>query len=382
MKISIESKLPEVGTTIFTVMSALANKHGSINLSQGFPDFPSSPELIDLVSRAMKDGHNQYPPMQGVPALLDSIAAKIEMLYDVKLEPNSEITITPGATEALYCAITAAVNIGDEVIVFDPAYDSYQPVVELNGGVCKRIALKFPGYEIDWDCVREQLSDKTRMIIINSPHNPTGSLLSAEDLDELADITRDSNILIIADEVYEHIVFDQLQHASVLSHPDLYQRSFAIYSFGKTYHVTGWKIGYCVAPPLLTAEFRKVHQFNGFTTNTPMQIALAEYLKTPSHYLELGGFLQQKRDYFLNKMKHSRLKPLPSSGTYFQCFDYSEVSDMADTEYAKYLTIEHGVAAIPLSVFYGDKRDNKVLRFCFAKNEATLDAAAEILCKI
>jgi methionine aminotransferase len=382
MKMHIESKLPEVGTTIFTVMSALANKHGAINLSQGFPDFPSPPVLIDLVSQAMRDGHNQYPPMPGMPALLNALAGKIRLLYGLEIAPQNEITITPGATEALYCAITATVNIGDEVIVFDPAYDSYQPVVELNGGICRRIPLTFPSYGIDWDTVRDQVSDRTRLIIINTPHNPTGSLLSDDDLDQLAEITRDTNILVIADEVYEHIVFDGLRHASVLNHPELYQRSFAVYSFGKTYHVTGWKIGYCVAPPTLTAEFRKVHQFNGFTTNTPMQVALAEYLKTPSHYLELGGFLQQKRDYFLDKMKHSRLKPLSSKGTYFQCFDYSAVSDMADTEYAKHLTAEHGVASIPLSVFYGDKRDNKVLRFCFAKNEATLDAAAEILCTI
>jgi methionine aminotransferase len=382
MKLHIESKLPEVGTTIFTLMSALANKHSAINLSQGFPDFSSSPELIDLVSQAMKDGYNQYPPMPGMPVLLNALADKIGQLYGLALTPEEEITITPGATEALYCAITAVVNMGDEVIVFDPAYDSYQPVVELNGGVCKRIPLTFPSYEIDWGLVRDQISDRTRLIIINTPHNPTGSLLSEDDLEQLAEITRGSNILVIADEVYEHIVFDGLQHTSVLNHPELYKRSFAVYSFGKTYHVTGWKIGYCVAPAILTSEFRKVHQFNGFTTNTPMQVALAEYLKEPSHYVELGGFLQQKRDYFLDKMKHSRLKPLSSKGTYFQCFDYSAISDMADTEYAKQLTVEHGVASIPLSVFYGDKRDNKVLRFCFAKNESTLDAAAEILCKI
>lgn len=382
MTIQLESKLPEVGTTIFTVMSALANEHDAINLSQGFPDFPSSPELIDLVSQAMKDGYNQYPPMAGMPSLLNALADKIEQLYQRRLSPQDEITITPGATEALYCAITAVVNRGDEVIVFDPAYDSYQPVVELNGGVCRRIPLTFPDYRIDWQLVREQLSERTRMIVINSPHNPTGSLLSDDDLNELAAITRDTNIVVLADEVYEHIVFDGLPHASVLAHPALYQRSFAVYSFGKTYHVTGWKIGYCVAPPKLMAEFRKVHQFNGFTTNTPMQVALAEYLRTPDHYLELGGFLQQKRDYFLAKMASSRLRPLPSKGTYFQCFDYSVVSDMADTEFAKQLTIESGVAGIPLSVFYGDRRDNKVLRFCFAKNEATLDVAAEILCKI
>lgn len=379
---NIESKLPRVGTTIFTVMSALANEHGAINLSQGFPDFSTDETLIDLVYAAMKAGHNQYPPMPGVPALLESIAEKIHQLYGLELIANNEITITPGATEALYCAITASVSPGDEVIIFDPAYDCYQPVVELNGGICRRIKLSFPSYQIDWSQVREMVNARTRMIVINTPHNPTGALLSREDLDELADITRDSDILVLADEVYEHIVFDGRQHASVLAHPELYQRSFAVYSFGKTYHVTGWKIGYCVAPPRLTTEFRKVHQFNGFTTNTPMQVALAAYLKTPAHYLGLAGFLQQKRDYFLEKMSQSKFKPLPSSGTYFQCFDYRALSDAADTDYAQQLTIEHGVAAVPVSVFYGDRQDNKVLRFCFAKSNATLDAAAEVLCRI
>ena len=381
-QMQIDSKLPLVGTTIFTVMSALAQKHSAINLSQGFPDFPPSEELINLVSKAMREGHNQYPPMPGVPALLEALAEKMYSLYGLKVDAGAEITVTPGATEALYCAITACVNTGDEVIVFDPAYDSYQPVVELNGGVCVRIPLQFPDFSIDWQQVKDKVTERTRLIIINTPHNPTGSLLTSNDLAQLADITRDTRILVLADEVYEHIVFDGLEYASVLSHPELYHRSFAVYSFGKTYHVTGWKIGYCVAPAGLTQEFRKVHQFNGFTTNTPMQVALSEYIKEPSHYLNLGAYLQQKRDYFLSKMEQSRLIPLPSSGTYFQCFDYSKVSDEADTEFAKRLTTEHGVAAIPLSVFYGDQCDNKVLRFCFAKNEDTLDRAAEILCKI
>ena len=378
----LQSKLPDIGTTIFTVMSALANEHGAINLSQGFPDFNCPEMLIDLVSKYMKAGCNQYPPMTGVTELRQAIAEKTAFLYGANASPDTEVTVTSGATEALFCAITAVVRPGDEVIIFDPAYDSYQPVIELAGGLTRRIKLLQPDYAIDWNQVSDCINDKTRLIIINNPHNPTGAILTANDINHLQNMVADSNIFLLSDEVYEHILFDGQQHQSLLRFDDLRARSFVISSFGKTYHITGWKIGYCIAPPEMSTEFRKIHQFNTFTTNTPMQYALAEFLQYREHYLDLSRFYQNKRDHFLSGMQHSRFKPLPCSGSYFQLMSYADITQQADTEYARELTKKAGIASIPISVFYGNGTDEKVLRFCFAKDDKTLDQATEILCKI
>ncbi len=378
----LQSKLPGIGTTIFTVMSALANEHGAINLSQGFPDFNCPEMLIDLVSKYMKAGCNQYPPMTGVTELRQAIAEKTAFLYGANVNPDTEVTVTSGATEALFCAITAVVRPGDEVIIFDPAYDSYQPVIELAGGLTRRIKLLQPDYAIDWNQVSDCINDKTRLIIINNPHNPTGAVLTANDINHLQNLVADSNIFLLSDEVYEHILFDGQQHQSLLRFDDLRARSFVISSFGKTYHITGWKIGYCIAPPEMSTEFRKIHQFNTFTTNTPMQYALAEFLQYREHYLDLSRFYQNKRDHFLSGMQNSRFKPLPCSGSYFQLMSYADITQQADTEYARELTEKSGIASIPISVFYGDGTDEKVLRFCFAKDDETLDQATEILCKI
>ena len=378
----LQSKLPDIGTTIFTVMSALANEHGAINLSQGFPDFSCPEMLIDLVSKYMKAGCNQYPPMTGVTELRQAIAEKTAFLYGANTDPDTEVTVTSGATEALFCAITAVVRPGDEVIIFDPAYDSYQPVIELAGGLTRRIKLLQPDYAIDWNQVSDCINDKTRLIIINNPHNPTGAVLTANDINHLQNLVAGSNIFLLSDEVYEHILFDGQQHQSLLRFDNLRARSFVISSFGKTYHITGWKIGYCIAPPEMSDEFRKIHQFNTFTTNTPMQYALAEFLQYREHYLDLSRFYQNKRDHFLNGMQNSRFKPLPSSGSYFQLMSYADITQQADTEYARKLTEKSGIASIPISVFYGDGTDEKVLRFCFAKDDKTLDQATEILCKI
>ena len=379
---TLQPKLPDAGITIFTVMSQLAAEHRAVNLSQGFPDFNAPDALIDLVSGAMRQGLNQYAPMQGVPALRQRIAEKVKNLYDASVDPDVAITVTSGATEALFAAITAVVHPGDEVIVIEPAFDSYVPAIELNRGVPVFVPMTFPQYTIDWNRVRDALTPKTRLIILNSPHNPTGTALDDADMAALQEIAAAHPFFIVSDEVYEHIIFDGRRHQSMLRYPDLAAKSFVISSFGKTYHTTGWKIGYCVAPPDLSKEFRSVHQFLTFASNTPIQHAYAEFMQNSAHYLTLCDFYQQKRDKFLTLMEKSRFAPLPCAGTYFQMMDYTAISDEADETFARRMTIEHGVAAIPPSVFYHDRRDHKVLRFCFAKQDRTLEQAAEILCTI
>ncbi len=379
---SFTSKLPHVGITIFTVMSKLAADHGAINLSQGFPDFDAPPELIDRVHHHMRAGMNQYALMQGVPALREQIALKVKNLYGADVDPDSEITITSGATEALFAAITAVVQPGDEVVVIEPAYDAYTPVIQLNGGIPTFVPLTYPSYAVDWDRVSDAITDRTRLMIMNSPHNPTGTILSAEDMTALQQITTKRDLFILSDEVYEHIVFDNRRHNSILNYPELAEKSFVVSSFGKTYHTTGWKIGYCVAPPILSEEFRKIHQFLTFTSNTPIQLAYADFMKKEAHYLQLSKFYQNKRDLFRKLMTSSRFTPLPCAGTYFQMMGYERISDEADVDFARRLTTQYGVAAIPPSVFYNDRRDHKVVRFCFAKEDQTLIDAAEKLCRI
>lgn len=377
------SKLPQVGTTIFTVMSQLADECGAINLSQGYPDFSAPRELLDLVIRHLQSGHNQYAPMAGLPELREQIALKTERLYGRKTDPASEVTVTSGATEALFSAIEAFVQQGQEVIVFDPAYDSYEPAIRLAGGHPVHIPMLAPGFRIDWNRVADKINKNTRMIILNTPHNPTGSVLTDEDIETLAELIEDTEILVLGDEVYEHMIFDQRVHASLLRFPALSRRSLVISSFGKTYHATGWKIGYCVASADLMAEFRKIHQFVQFCVVTPMQHALADFLATrPEHYLELPEFYEQKRDRFCELLELSRFEFEPSAGTYFQLVDYSSITSEHDVEYSQRLTREAGVACIPVSVFYEAPPAQKLLRFCFAKDPETLQRAAEILCKI
>lgn len=378
----IQSKLPEVGTTIFTVMSSLAGQHDAINLSQGFPDFEAHPELIDLVGGFMRQGLNQYAPMQGVPSLRRQIADKTRALYGAQIDPDTDVTVTSGATEALFAAITAVVHPRDEVIVIEPAFDSYVPAIALSGGIPVFQALTFPTYAYDWNRIRDAITERTKLLIINSPHNPTGTAMDADDIEALRTITADRDLFILSDEVYEHIIFDGRRHESMLRYPDLAAKSFVISSFGKTYHTTGWKIGYCIAPAAMTAEFQKVHQFLTFTSNTPIQHAYAQFMQRKELYLQLSDFYQKKRDLFLDTMQASRFNPLPCSGTYFQMMDYSEISDEPDETFARRLTMHHGVAAIPPSVFYHDRQDHRVLRFCFAKQDQTLEQAAERLCKI
>ena len=378
----IESKLPDVGVSIFTIMSKLANDHRAINLSQGFPDFDVHPDLLALVDKYMRSGHNQYAPMQGVAALRLRIAEKVLALYNASYDPESEITVTSGGTEALFAAISAVVQQGDEVIVLEPAFDSYVPVIQLNGGIPVYVAYKFPDYRIDWDDVRNALSPKTRLIILNSPHNPTGAVFTETDISALKNILLDTDVLLLSDEVYEHIIFDGLRHESISRYPELMERSFVVSSFGKTYHTTGWKIGYCLAPAPLSKEFQRVHQFLTFASNTPIQYAYAEFMKNKDIYMDLSAFYQQKRDKFLSLIENSRFKAMPCHGTYFQMVDYSSISHESDVEFSKRLTIEHGVASIPPSVFYHHRVDHKVLRFCFAKKDETLEKAAERLCKI
>ncbi len=373
---TLPSKLPSVGTTIFTVMSKLAADTGAINLSQGFPDFDCDPALVDAVARHMREGRNQYAPMQGVPALREAISQKYAETYGVAYDPGSEITVTSGGTEALFDAIAAVVHAGDEVIVFEPCYDSYVPAIELSGGVPVVVSLRYPDYRVPWDDVRAAISPRTRLVIINSPHNPTATLLSAADIESLAAIAEERKLFVLSDEVYEHIVFDGARHESVARNERLRQRSFIVGSFGKTYHVTGWKVGYVVAPAELMAEFRKVHQFVTFATITPVQHALAEFLREHRGYPELASFYQRKRDLFLELISGSRFTPLPSRGTYFQLLDYSAISEEADMDFALRLTREHGVASIPTSAFLYKQSPPLALRFCFAKKDETLRAAA------
>ncbi len=362
-------------------MSALATKHNAINLGQGFPDFGMNEKLTSLVNEAMKSGNNQYVHMCGLPLLRERLAEKVNHDYGCNVNPESEITITPGGTYAIYTAFTTILQPGDEVILFEPAYDSYVPNIEINGGIAIGIPLLYPDYAIDWKSVKEKVNSKTKAIIINTPHNPTGSVLCEEDIEQLRSIVKDTGIFIISDEVYEHLIFDQKQHLSILRYPDLLERSFVCFSFGKVYHCTGWKLGYCIAPVDIMKEFRKVHQFNCFTCHSPTQYALAEFLAEKNQYQELGFFLQQKRDYFQLLMQQTRLKPLPSFGSYFQLYSYEGISDESEKDFAIKLTQEAGVATIPVSAFYKIPIDNKVLRFCFAKKEATLEVAVNRLVK-
>ena len=380
---SITSKLPQVGTTIFTVMSSLASELGAVNLGQGFPDYPMSEELIGLVDKAMRKGYNQYAHMHGLQSLREVLAGKIEYLYGTSIDPATQITITPGGTYAIYTALTTILQPGDEVIVFEPAYDSYIPNIEVNGAIPVRIPLLFPDYGIDWEEVRRRVTPKTRMILFNSPHNPTGSVLRENDIAALRALLQNNDrIFIHSDEVYEHLIFDGVPHQSILRYPDLLARSFVSFSFGKVYHCTGWKLGYSVSSPELMTEFRKVHQFNCFSCHTPSQVALAEYLTDRSSYLALSPFLQGKRDYFQDLMRSTRFTPLPSFGSYFQLYKYDRISDEADKDFAIRITKEYGVAVIPVSAFYTSGKDDKVVRFCFAKKEETLQKAVERLRKI
>ena len=379
----IETKLPKVGTTIFTVMSQLALEHKAVNLGQGFPDFDGPQAMRDALTAAMNAGRNQYAPMTGLPALRIEIAKKTEALYGRKVNPDTDVTVTSGATEALFAAIAAIVRPGDEVIVLDPCYDSYEPAIELNGGRAVHVPLDPRNFAPDWQRVRDAVTPKTRMILINSPHNPSGAVLSRADLDELAAIVRDTSIVVLSDEVYEHIVFDGAEHQSVLRHEELATRSIVVSSFGKTYHCTGWKVGYAIAPKALTAEFRKVHQYLTFCTFNPAQWAFAEFLEsTPEHYLDLPAFYQAKRDRFRQLIAPSRLKLLDVPGGYFQLVDYSAIRDLDDINFSEWLVREGGVAAIPLSPFYESAPDTRLVRLCFAKNDATMEAAAELLCKL
>jgi len=377
------SKLPDVGTTIFTIMSQLATECGAINLSQGFPDFAVPHGLLDRVIHHLRVGNNQYAPMAGIPELREQIAIKTERLYGRETDPDTEVTVTSGATEALYSAIEAFVHQGDEVIVFDPAYDSYAPAIALAGGHAIHVPMLAPDFTIDWARVAGAIKANTRMIILNTPHNPTGAILTADDIETLAGLVRGRDITLLSDEVYEHIVFDGRRHESLLRSSELSRCSLVISSFGKTCHATGWKIGYCVAPPDLMSEFRKVHQFVQFCVATPMQFALADFLiSSPEHYLDLAKFYEEKRDRFCELMEPSRFDLIPSAGTYFQLADYSRISSEPDVDYSRRLTVEAGVACIPVSVFYAAPPDQQLLRFCFAKDEKTLEKAAEILCRI
>jgi len=380
----IETKLPKVGTTIFTVMSQLAAEHGAVNLGQGFPDFSVPVRLVDELDRAVRAGHNQYPPMTGVPALRQAIATKTERVYGHRPDTDAEITVTSGATEAIFNAIHAVVRAGDEVIVLDPAYDCYEPAIDLAGARAVHVPLDPATFAPDWQRVRDAISPRTRMLMINSPHNPSGAMLSPADMETVAGLLRDTGIFLLSDEVYEHIVFDGVRHESALLYPELRERAFVISSFGKTYHCTGWKVGYCIAPRSLSAEFRKVHQYNVFCTFAPAQHAFAAMLDAePGHYEQLGAFYQAKRDRFREQLLGTRLEPLPVPGGYFQLADYSAVSDLGDFEFCRWLTIEKGVAAIPLSPFYETPPPGqRLVRLCFAKSEATLDAAIERLQKL
>jgi methionine aminotransferase len=379
---SFVSKLPHVGTTIFSVMSALAREYQAINLSQGFPNFPCDPALIERVHHYMQKGYNQYAPMPGMPELRSQLAQKIEAIYGRQVDPDQEITITAGATQALFTVLTAFVRSGDEVVLIEPAYDSYRPAIELQGGKAVAYELEAPDFRIDWEALEQLITDRTRILIVNTPHNPTGTILSKEDQRVLETLAERYDLLVISDEVYEHLVYDGGEHQSVLGSDRLYPRSIATYSFGKTFHATGWKTGYCVGPEDLMQEVRKVHQYNVFSVNTPVQLALADYLTDATVYQGLASFYQQKRDLFRSQLEGTGLRPLASEGTYFQLVDYSEVSDLPDFEFAQWLTKEVGVAAIPISGFYNSGRDEKKVRFCFAKTEETLLEAGKLLRKM
>lgn len=382
MSLEITSKLPNVGTTIFTVMSSLASEYNAVNLGQGFPDFPMNSELIAKVNEAMLKGYNQYAHMNGYMPLREVLAEKIFNIYNAKIDPEKEITITPGGTYAIYTALTTILRPGDEVIVFQPCYDSYIPNVEINGALPVLIPLQYPEYNIDWNAVRNAISHRTRMIILNSPNNPTGAILSEKDMEELRKLVHGTSIFILSDEVYEHVIFDNLTHNSILRYPDLRDRSFVCFSFGKIYHCTGWKIGYCVAPAAVMREFRKVHQFNCFSCDSPKQIALSEFLEQPIHYTALGNFIQQKRDYFLSLMNATPFRMHNSFGSYFILGSYGHFSNEQEMDFAIRLVKDCGVASIPVSAFYRNGTDNKVLRFCFCKKEETLEKSAEKLRKL
>ncbi|MEP7056532.1 MAG: pyridoxal phosphate-dependent aminotransferase [Caldimonas sp.] len=378
----IESRLPKVGTTIFTVMSALATERGAVNLGQGFPDFDCDPKLVDAVADAMRRGLNQYPPMAGVPALREAVATKIEALYGHRYDPGTEITITAGATQAILSAILAVVHPGDEVIVLDPCYDSYDPNIAMAGAVAVHVPLTPGTFTPDFERIRASLTSRTRAMVINSPHNPSGTVWSKADMARLAELLRPTDVILISDEVYEHMVYDGALHQSVARFAELAARSIVVSSFGKTYHVTGWKVGYAAAPAALTAEFRKVHQFNVFTVNTPMQHGIATFMADAAHHLELPAFYQRKRDLFRAGLERTRLRALPSQGTYFQCVDYSAVNDLPEEDFCRWLTIEKGVAAIPLSAFYNDGFEQRIARFCFGKKDETLALALDRLAQL
>ena len=378
----IISQLPHYGTSIFSVMSKIANEHNAINLSQGFPDFDISEELIGLVNHYMNDGKNQYAPMQGILPLRENISAKVKKTYDADYDPEKEINITAGATQAIYTIISAFIKDDDEAIIFEPAYDSYAPAVELNGGRVKYAKLKSPTYEIDWDEMPRMITIQTKLIIINSPHNPTGAVLSKDDMIKLERLTRNTDIVILSDEVYEHLIFDEQVHQSICRFPKLAERSFVVGSFGKTFHATGWKMGFVLAPENLMTEFRKAHQFIVYACNTPVQYAIADFLKYKRNYSRIGKFYQKKRDYFVKHLQKSRFKIIPSYGTYFQLLDYSNISDKKEMDFALWLIEKHGIAAIPISSFYHRRDENKMLRFCFAKKDEILKKAVQILCKI
>lgn len=377
--LNIQSKLPGVSTTIFSVMSKLAAEHNAINLSQGFPDYSCDPKLTELVTKAMRDGFNQYAPMPGSQLLTENISEKVEKLYNVSYNPQTEITVTAGGTQAIFTALTTIINNGDEVIIFEPAYDCYAPTIKLLGGLVKTYELAPPNYEIDWEMVKKLFTANTRMIILNSPQNPTGSILSANDMQALIKLVSGTDILILSDEVYEHLIYDEHKHQSVMLYPELKERSFVVASFGKLLHATGWKLGYCLAPEALTKEFRKVHQFNVFSVNSAMQQAIAQYIKEPTNYTGIAGFFQDKRDYFRELLAESRFKLLPCNGSYFQCASYEDISDESDTDFSIRLIKEFGVATIPVSAFYQKATDHKIIRFCFAKEKSTLALAADKL---
>ena len=378
----MQSKLPNIVTSIFTVMSQLAAKHNAINLGQGFPDFPMSAELIECVNKAMQSGGNQYAHTNGVPLLRERLAEKIKYLYDVNINPETNITITPGGTYSIFCAFSTIIQPGDEVIIFEPAYDSYIPNIVFNGGIVVPIELEFPEYSIPWDKVKAAITPKTKAILVNTPHNPTGRVFTKEDILILQEIVLSNNLYLISDEVYEHLIYDNKQHETVMKYPDLFARTFVCFSFGKTYHCTGWKLGYCIAPENIMKEYRKVHQFNAFGCDTPKQIGIAEYMTNKEAYLSIGAMYQEKRDYLRGLLDNTKFVRLPSSGSYFESYRYDAISDEPDTVFAERLVREFGIAIVPMSAFYQKSTDHKVIRLCFAKVKETLDAAAACLQKV